>query len=114
LFDAVRPTPVQVRTVGRLLGWRLAMDGIDPHGRIALRSDGGSYTYFSQGAAVSLPRIFSHRDVGNTDCPGDLGYGLMDEIRDIAAQFNKRPRPKIWRTGYKVATPLDKGRRWPA
>src|SRR6516164_5968682 len=51
-FDAVGPTPVQVRTVGRLLGWRLAMDGIDPHGSVALTSDGGPYTHFPQGAAV--------------------------------------------------------------
>ena len=94
-FDVVRPTPDQVRTVGRLLGWRLAMDGIDPHGSVALISDGGPYTYFPQGVAVSLPRIFAHRDVGNTDCPGDLGYGLMDQIRDIAAGFNKRPSPRI-------------------
>lgn len=91
-FDAVGPTPVQVATVGRLLGWRLAMDGIDPHGSVALASDGGPYTRFPQGAAVSLPCIFAHRDVSDTDCPGHLGYALMDEIRDIAARFNKRPR----------------------
>ena len=111
-FDEVPPAPVQVRTVGRLLGWRLAMDGIDPHGSVALTSDGGPYTYFPQGVAVSLPRIFAHRDVGNTDCPGNLGYDLMDQIRDIAAQFNKRPNPRIWRTGHKVPLPMNGGRRW--
>src|SRR5246127_3509396 len=45
-FDAVDPTPVQVHTVGRLLGWRLAMDGIDPHGSVALTSGGGPGTRF--------------------------------------------------------------------
>jgi uncharacterized protein with LGFP repeats len=89
-FDAVDPTPVQVRTVGRLLGWRLAMDGVDPQGNVALTSDGGPYTRFAQGAAVSLPCIFAHRDVDDTDCPGNLGYALMNQIRDIAARFNKR------------------------
>ncbi len=89
-FDAVGPTPVQLRAVGRLLGWRLAMDGIDPQGSIALTSDGGPYTRVPRGAAVSLPCIFAHRDVGDTDCPGKLGYALMNEIRDIAARFNKR------------------------
>ena len=88
-FDAVGPTPVQVRTVGRLLGWRLAMDGVDPQGSIALTSDGGPYTRFPQGAAVNLPCIFAHRDVSDTDCPGNLGYALMNQIRDIAARFNK-------------------------
>jgi hypothetical protein len=68
----------------------LARDGIDPQGSVALTSDGGPYTRFSQGAAVSLPCIFAHRDVGDTDCPGNLGYAVMNQIRDIAARFNKR------------------------
>ncbi|WP_369739698.1 N-acetylmuramoyl-L-alanine amidase [Mycobacterium servetii] len=90
-FDAVGPTPVQVRTVGRLLGWRLALDGIDPLGSVPLTSEGGPYTRFPLGATVGLPTIFAHRDVSDTDCPGQVGYGLMDQIRDIAARFNKRP-----------------------
>jgi uncharacterized protein with LGFP repeats len=89
-FDAVGPTPVQVRTVGRLLGWRLAMDGIDPQGSVALTSDGGPYTRHPQGAVVTLPCVFAHRDVSDTDCPGHLGYALMNQIRDIAARFNVR------------------------
>jgi uncharacterized protein with LGFP repeats len=90
-FDGVGPTPVQMRTVGHLLGWRLAMDGIDPHASVSLTSDGGPYTRFPQGADVNLPCIFAHRDVSDTDCPGDFGYALMNQIRDIAARFNKRP-----------------------
>ncbi|BCZ23354.1 N-acetylmuramoyl-L-alanine amidase [Mycobacterium senriense] len=90
-FDAVAPTPVQLHTVGRLLGWRLALDGVDPQGSVALTSDGGPYTRFPQGATIALPCIFAHRDVGDTDCPGNLGFPLMNQIRDIAARFNKRP-----------------------
>ena len=48
-------------------------------------SEGTSFTPYPQGAAVDLPIIFAHRDVGNTSCPGDSGYAKMDEIRDIAA-----------------------------
>jgi hypothetical protein len=29
-FSVVPPTPIQIRTTGRLLGWRLLMAGIDP------------------------------------------------------------------------------------
>ena len=36
-FDDVAPTPIQIRTVGRLLGWRLGMDNVDPKGTVALR-----------------------------------------------------------------------------
>lgn len=90
-FDDVAPTPLQLRAVGRLLGWRLGMDDVDPKGTVELESAGSSYTTYPAGAIARLPAIFTHRDVGNTDCPGNAGYALMDEIRDIAAHFNDPP-----------------------
>jgi uncharacterized protein with LGFP repeats len=94
-FDDVPPTPIQLRTVGRLLGWRLGLDGVDPKGTVALESAGSHYTTFPAGAIANLPTIFTHRDVGNTDCPGNAAYALMDEIRDIASHFNDPPEELI-------------------
>jgi uncharacterized protein with LGFP repeats len=88
-FDLMEPPPVQLRAVGRLFGWRLAMDGVDPKGSVPLASAGGPYTRFPQGATPTLPNIFAHRDTGSTDCPGNLGYASLDRIRDIAARFDK-------------------------
>ena len=92
-FDDVAPTPIQLHTLGRLIGWRLGLDNIDPRGTVALESAGGENTTFPVNAVATLPTIFTHRDVGATDCPGNVAYGLMDEIRDIAAHFNDPPRP---------------------
>ena len=94
-FNDVPPTPIQLRTVGRLLGWRLGLDGVDPKGTGALESAGSHYTTFPAGAIANLPTIFTHRDVGNTDCPGNAAYALMDEIRDIASHFNDPPEELI-------------------
>ncbi|SIP67049.1 conserved exported hypothetical protein [Mycobacterium tuberculosis] len=94
-FDDVAPTPIQIRTVGRLLGWRLGMDDVDPRSMVDLQSAGSSYTTFPGGAIARLPAIFTHRDVGNTDCPGNAAYAVMDEIRDIAAHFNDPPEELI-------------------
>ncbi len=94
-FDDVPPTPIQLHTVGRLLGWRLGMDGVDPKSTVALESAGSHYTTFPAGAVADLPAIFTHRDVGNTDCPGNAAYALMDEIRDIASHFNDPPEELI-------------------
>jgi uncharacterized protein with LGFP repeats len=94
-FDDVAPTPVQIRTVGRLLGWRLGLAEVDPKGMVELVSAGSSYTTYPGGAIAKLPTIFTHRDVGNTDCPGNAAYALMDEIRDIAAHFNDPPEELI-------------------
>jgi uncharacterized protein with LGFP repeats len=93
-FDDVAPTPIQLNTVGRLLGWRLGIDGIDPKGTVALSSAGGPDTNFPTDAVATLPAIFSHRDVGATDCPGTVAYTLLDEIRDTAARFRSPPRPE--------------------
>jgi uncharacterized protein with LGFP repeats len=94
-FDDVAPTPIQIRMVGRLLGWRLAMDDVDPKGTVGLVSVGSHYTVFPAGAIATLPTIFTHRDVANTDCPGNAAYALMDEIRDIASHFNDPPEELI-------------------
>jgi uncharacterized protein with LGFP repeats len=94
-FDDVPPTPIQLRTVGRLIGWRLGMDGVDPKGTVELESAGSHYTTFPAGAIAKLPTIFTHRDVGNTDCPGNAAYALMDELRDIASHFNDPPEELI-------------------
>ena len=93
-FDDVPPTDIQLRTVGRLLGWRLGLDRVDPRGTVHLASTGGSYTKFRAGDDITLPTIFTHRDVGITDCPGNAAYAAMDEIRDIAAHFNDPPGPQ--------------------
>jgi uncharacterized protein with LGFP repeats len=93
-FDVVPPTPIQLRTTGRLLGWRLGLDAVDPRAAVVLTSSGGSFTKFPRGATPTLPTIFTHRDVGNTDCPGNAAYAAMDRIRDFAARFNDPPGPE--------------------
>ena len=87
-FEVVPPTPIQLRTTGRLLGWRLGLDRVDPKGTVVLTSDGGSFTHFPRGTTPTLPTIFTHRDVGNTECPGNAAYAQMDLLRDTAAHFN--------------------------
>jgi uncharacterized protein with LGFP repeats len=67
------------------------MDAVNPKGTVTLTSAGGSFTNYPRGAAPTLPTIFTHRDVGNTDCPGNAAYAVMDQIRDIAARFNEPP-----------------------
>lgn len=93
-FEEEPPTPIQLRTTGRLLGWRLGLAGVDPLGSTTLVSEGGGYTHVPRGAAATLPTIFTHRDVGITECPGNAGYAVLDEIRSTAARFNVPPGPE--------------------
>ena len=92
-FDQIPPTEIQLQNTARLLGWRLGLDHIDPRGTVVLASAGGSFSKFPFGATPALPTIFTHRDVGITECPGNAAYAAMDRIRDIAARFNRPPGP---------------------
>ena len=110
-FDDVRPTDIQLRTVGRLLGWRLGLDHVDPRGTVT--SDlGRRFLHELPGrrTTITLPTIFTHRDVGNTDCPGNAAYAAMDEIRDIAARFNDPPGAATSRTRFGAVRSTPSGR----
>ncbi|EUA68293.1 N-acetylmuramoyl-L-alanine amidase family protein [Mycobacterium xenopi 4042] len=45
-FNDVPPTSIQLRTVGRLIGWRLGLDRVNPKGAATLASAGGPFTRF--------------------------------------------------------------------
>jgi uncharacterized protein with LGFP repeats len=92
-FDQAEPTQIQLENTGRLLGWRLGLDHIDPKGTVVLASAGTSFSKFPFGATPALPTIFTHRDVGITECPGNAAYAAMGQIRDIAARFNRPVGP---------------------
>lgn len=74
-----------IDSVGQYLGWRLGIAGLDPLGHTTMYSEGTPFTPYAPGAAVDLPIIFAHRDVGSTSCPGDGAYAQMNQIRQIAA-----------------------------
>ena len=83
----VPPSDATVRKMGEIIGWRLAVAGVNPKGTDTHYSEGTSYTKYARGTAVRLPNIFAHRDVGLTSCPGNAGYAKMNQIRDIAASY---------------------------
>ncbi|ASU80713.1 hypothetical protein CDG81_00725 [Actinopolyspora erythraea] len=80
-FQTAAPTESALRSTGRIAGWKLGTVGRDPLGDTTLVSGGGKGNRYPEGTAVTLPRIFSHRDVGDTACPGDNVYARMDTIR---------------------------------
>ena len=73
-FTASEPPAAALDAVARLIAWRLPLAGIPVSGQVTVTSGGGSLAKFRSGAAVTLPRICGHRDVGSTDCPGDRLY----------------------------------------
>ncbi|WP_151549398.1 MULTISPECIES: N-acetylmuramoyl-L-alanine amidase [Corynebacterium] len=83
-YSTQSPTTATIESMGKTIGWRTAVEGLDPTGSSIHYSEGSHYTKYPAGTAVKLPNIFAHRDVGNTTCPGDAGYSQMLKIRTIA------------------------------
>lgn len=84
-FSAITPPPAMLSAVARVAAWKLAVAGVPREGTVDLTSAGGSLSRFRAGAVASLPRVFAHRDVGQTACPGDAGYATLDGVRSRVA-----------------------------
>nr|WP_246829433.1 N-acetylmuramoyl-L-alanine amidase [Nocardia transvalensis] len=114
-FETEPPTDAALQAAGQFIGWRAKVAGLNPTGRTTMYSEGTEFTPYAQGEAVQLPTVFAHRDVGNTTCPGDAAYALMDRIREIAAnsgggvgtQASNNTGPRTQRTQSDLAALAD-------
>ncbi|MFE6922717.1 N-acetylmuramoyl-L-alanine amidase [Nocardia sp. NPDC057663] len=84
-YESEEPSEASLNAIGKFVGWRTKLAGLNPKGFTTMYSEGTEFTPYALDEAVDLPVVFAHRDVGNTDCPGDAAYALMDRIRNIAA-----------------------------
>lgn len=87
-YQVVAPSPEQIATVGRVAAWRLAVAGVPRTGTVDLESAGGSLSRYGSGKVATLPRVIGHRDVGQTECPGNAAYPLLDRVRSLVAAAN--------------------------
>ena len=73
------PTAAETESVARLAAWKLRT--LDPNAPVALTSTGGGTSKYAKGRVATVPTLFGHRDVGNTECPGNAGYGTLGTVR---------------------------------
>lgn len=85
-YTSVTPPAETVAAVSQMVGWKLSNSYDNPTGTVTLTGGGYGSTY-PEGSNVTLPVIFAHRDVWNTDCPGNAGYAALDTIRSQVAQL---------------------------
>lgn len=68
-----------ISSLQNIVNWQAQLWGYDPTGTVKLKSRGGPK--YKKGTVRELPRVFGHKDVGNTDCPGRGLYGQLKQIR---------------------------------
>jgi len=80
-FSSGGQTPAGLGALARVLGWKLAVHGVPPTGRVAVVSGGGSTNRFPAGSRPVFERIAGHRDADATACPGDGLYAQLPQLR---------------------------------
>jgi uncharacterized protein with LGFP repeats len=119
-YDAEETPAAMTDAVARAGAWAAQTWRWDPRSSVTLTSRGG--TKYRSGTRVTLPRVFGHRDVGTTACPGRYAYAHLPAIRGAAwaklrAVFSKpvvtgapvrAPKP------VKIAASLDHAAWWAA
>ncbi len=101
-YTNAKPSSDVVRSLQQIAGWQAAYWGYDPTGTVRLVAGRGSQKH-DDGATVTLPRVFGHRDVGYTTCPG-LIYNYLGTVRTGAKAW--MPNEASGQTGvgaYRIA-----------
>ncbi len=73
-FSKVSAPPDVRRSLAELLAWEADRHDLDPVGRHVYRNP-------ETGRKKRLPFIAGHRDAGDTECPGNLLYRSLDDVR---------------------------------
>lgn len=86
--DSTAPGAVTT-SVARIAAWKLGQYEGDPAGSTLLTAGATGSNYFGKaftsGTKYSFSQISGHRDGFNTQCPGNMLYGQLKSIRDLAA-----------------------------
>lgn len=78
-------SPEEMTSLARWIRWKLGVHGVPLVGTTTLTSTGGSSNRFPAGRAVPVPVVLGHRDTGATECPGNLLYAQLDDLRAAVA-----------------------------
>jgi N-acetylmuramoyl-L-alanine amidase-like protein len=84
-----------LRSMARFLAWKLWLHGSPGQGLVELISAGGKVNRYPNGELVELERIFGHRDVNKTECPGQaLFENQLAALRaKVVARIGDSPFP---------------------
>jgi len=85
-YGAPPPAATQ-RSVAQIIAFRLGPYGVRAQDSMSYYTGTGENSKY-QNQTVILRRVFGHRDVAYTTCPGDGGYGALPAIRVMADQYS--------------------------
>jgi hypothetical protein len=80
--------------------WKFWVHRVNVGAPVTVTAADFSGSRYPAGTVVTLPTIIGHRDVDETDCPGDGAYPLIPNLRNDVANdlINTQPYPYGWYT----------------
>ncbi len=81
-YSTVRAPQLILDRMNDVIAWQFGRSGIDPRSPSGFVSPGTA----ARPAGQNLPRIFAHRDVGDTTCPGDNIYRRISTMIGAVAE----------------------------
>jgi hypothetical protein len=90
-FTSAQPPAAAIRSLERLIAWRLDLAHVDPVSKLVYVSGGSER--IRAGTRVTLRAVSGHRDTGATTCPGTQLYRQLDGIARAAEQIGL---PKLY------------------
>ncbi len=105
-FSSATPPPAALRALADVIGWKAAQYELDPRATVRLVSAGGPFTAYKPGQGVRAGAVSSHRDVGQTECPGD---GLWGQLPWLRRQVAAKMRPGLAGAGVSAASAVAGG-----
>jgi ell wall binding domain 2 (CWB2)/N-acetylmuramoyl-L-alanine amidase/FlgD Ig-like domain len=82
-YSGVAPSPELQIALAQLIAWKLSLSYANPMGTATLRSADFSGSRFATGTQVTLNVISGHRDADLTSCPGNVGYSMLPNLRQL-------------------------------
>ncbi|HEV8178112.1 MAG TPA: N-acetylmuramoyl-L-alanine amidase, partial [Gemmatimonadales bacterium] len=82
-FQKESPTKDALKAQADLIKWLADIHGFKTDGKVKVKSQGGTGNRYDNGEKAKIDAISGHRDVTQTDCPGDKLYGELKKLRKL-------------------------------
>jgi hypothetical protein len=86
-YSTVPLTEQALESVAKLIGWKLTVHNVPVLGEVTVTSAGGETNRYKTGTPVTFQRVSGHRDGNFTECPGDVAYGQLDDLRTRSNRY---------------------------
>jgi hypothetical protein len=80
-----------MNAMAALIRWKLPLGGAPTAGTTTLKSGGGDTNRYPSGRVITVDRVIGHRDTNSTECPGNMAYAQLTELRRMVGDLSPSP-----------------------